>query len=63
MQTAASADTELVITNVTSIRRVSAGNPTVIHREITEEIQQSSPSEQSGQFRTAVTTRGRTRTC
>jgi hypothetical protein len=66
MHTADSADTELVITNVTSIRRlVSAGNTTMVHRDIIEEIQQSSPekkciqcaSEQSGQFRSADVTR------
>jgi hypothetical protein len=60
MHTADSADTGLVIMNVTSVRRLlSAGNATVVHRDIIEEIQQSSPekkcihyaSEQSGHFR------------
>ena len=60
MQTADSADTGLVIMNVTGIRRLlSAGSTTVVHRDAIEEIQLSSPenkcfhcaSEQSDQSR------------
>lgn len=60
MQTADSTDTGLVIMNVTGIRRLlSAGSTTVIHRDVIEDIQQSSPekkfshnaSEQSDQSR------------
>ena len=44
MQTADSVDTGLVIMNVTGIRRLlSASSTTVVHRDITEEVQRSSP--------------------
>jgi hypothetical protein len=65
MQTADSANTGLVIMNVTGIQKLlSAGSTTVIHRDIIEEIQQSSPdkkfihyaSEQSGQSRSESVT-------
>jgi len=44
MQRADSVDTGIVIMNVTGARALlSAGSSTVVHRDITEEIQQSSP--------------------
>jgi hypothetical protein len=44
MQTADSADTGLVIMNVTGIRRLlSAESTPLVHRDVVEEIQRSSP--------------------
>jgi hypothetical protein len=65
MQTADSVDTGLVIMNVTGVRRLlSAGSTTVGHRDVIEEMQQSSPgkrfihyaSEQSDQSRSESVT-------